>query len=299
MLQEGVWVVVPTPFDNDLQLDHDSLRRLVRHYAAAEVTGLTVLGVFGEAASLSMAERAAVLTTIANEVELPLVVGVTSMATAPLLDEVRMAQDLLGSRLAGVMVQVNSPSAATVSAHLGAVIAATGVGIVVQDYPAASGVTISAEALRQVIDATPGIVGVKAESPPTTLAIAALASSGVPIFGGLGGVGLLDELACGSSGAMTGFSFPEGMVECVRAYRRGGYREAHPAFAPYLPLVNFELHGKVALAVRKGCLRARGWIDNDAVRPPAMKLPSALEVSINQNVEFMQSVLKRPADRSP
>lgn len=283
--------MVPTPFDNDLQLDHGSLGRLVRRYTSAGVTGLVVLGVFGEASALSVSERAAVLATVAAAVDLPLIVGMTSLATAPLLDEVRAAKQALGSRLAGVMVQVNSASTNVVSAHLGAVAAAAGVGIVVQDYPGASGVKITADALRLVLDTTPGIVGVKAESPPTALTVSTLAGSGVPIFGGLGGVGLLDELACGSAGSMTGFSFPEAMVACVRAYRRGGYSEAHKAFSPYLPLVNFEMQAKYAIATRKGCLHARGWIDSGAVRPPVSPLPAALALPLNQHVEFMSSVL--------
>ena len=87
----------------------------------------------------------------------------------------------------------------------------------------------------------PFVAAVKAEAPPTPPAIATLtARLDVPVFGGLGGIGLLDELAAGSAGAMTGFSFPEGLLACVSAFRSGGYEAAREAFLPYLPLVNFE-----------------------------------------------------------
>lgn len=299
VLDKGVWGVVATPYDDELRLDPGSLRRLVAHYESIGVNGLTVLGVFGEAASLSRSERDEVLRTVRDEVGLPLVVGMTSLATAPLLDEVAATQYVLGDRLAAVMVQANSPSAAVVAAHLGAV-AATGTAIVVQDYPVASGVSIPAAELRTVVQAVPRIAAVKAEAPPTPPAIASLATLGVPVFGGLGGIGLLDELACGSAGAMTGFSYPEALIACVRAHADGGYREARTVFAPYLPLVNFEQQAKIALAIRKECLRFRGLIDTAAVRPPAASLPEALRTQLHRHMSYADTLLSKssPAKES-
>ncbi len=53
----------------------DSLARLVEHYEAIGATGLTVLGVFGEAAALTAEERRQVLETVVECTDLPLVVG--------------------------------------------------------------------------------------------------------------------------------------------------------------------------------------------------------------------------------
>lgn len=274
-LTPGVWGVVATPFAGPrLEVDTASLTRLVRHYAAAGVTGLTVLGVFGEAAQLSGEERATVLRTVLEAVQLPLVVGATALGTAPVIEEVRQARAIAGDRLAGAMVQVTSPRADVLREHLAAVHEATGAGLVVQDYPLASGVSIGSGQLTAGL--VPGVVAVKAEAPPTPVAVAALRDSGVPVFGGLGGLWLLDELAAGAAGAMTGFSFPEALIECTRAWAAGGYPAAREAFLPYLPLVNFEQQAGIALAIRKECLRQRGLIAQAAARPPATPLPDAL-----------------------
>ena len=277
-LAAGVWGVVATPFSGStLEVDEASLTRLVQHYEGIGVAGLTVLGVFGEAAHLASAERRAVLETVVDTVDLPLVVGATSLGTAPVIEEVRLAQEVVGNRLAGAMVQVCSGSAEVLNRHLRAIHEATGAGIVVQDYPLASGVTITSEALITAVRQLPFVVGVKAEAPPTTVAVAALSAAlDVPTFGGLGGIGLLDELAAGSAGAMTGFSYPEGLIACLDAWRDGGYEAARQAFLPYLPLVNFEQQAKVALAIRKECLRQRGLIMESSVRPPATSMPEAL-----------------------
>lgn len=281
-LSPGVWGVVATPFfGSAADVDETSLARLVEHYARIGVTGLTVLGVFGEAARLSTAERRAVLETVVDTVDLPLVVGATALATAPVIEEVELAKEVVGDRLAGAMVQVNSASPAVLGGHLRAVHEATGAGLVVQDYPLVSGVRIAPAALVAALGEAPGIVAVKAEAPPTSVGVAALtAELDVPVFGGLGGLGLLDELAAGAAGAMTGFSFPEGLLSCVQAFRDGGYPAAREAFLPYLPLVNFEQQATVALAIRKECLHQRGLINDSAVRAPAAVLPDSLSAQL-------------------
>src|SRR6478672_13539887 len=108
-LAPGVWGVVATPFQGStLDLDLDSLSDLVERYETIGATGLTVLGVFGEAAALTPAERRQVLEIAVECTELPLVVGVTALATRPAIEEIRAAQQAAGQRLAAVMVQANS-----------------------------------------------------------------------------------------------------------------------------------------------------------------------------------------------
>ncbi|GAB2680732.1 dihydrodipicolinate synthase family protein [Thalassiella azotivora] len=286
-LAPGVWGVVATPFNGStFDVDEGSLARLVEHYESIGVAGLTVLGVFGEAAALDTDERRSVLEAVCDTVELPLVVGATSLATAPVVEEVRLAQEVVGDRLAGAMVQVNSGNPTVLAKHLKAVHEATGAGIVVQDYPAVSNVRITPDALVTAIKDLDFVVAVKAEAPPTTVAIATLTKHlDVPVFGGLGGIGLIDELAAGSAGAMTGFSFPEGLQACVEAYRTGGYDAAREAFTPYLPLVNFEQQVGIALAIRKECLRRRGLVLEGGVRPPATPLPEALVDQLRRHVD--------------
>jgi 4-hydroxy-tetrahydrodipicolinate synthase len=298
VLSPGVWGVVATPFQGpDLALDEGSLAGLVRHFAATGATGLTVLGVFGEAAQLSAAERRTVLATVVDAVDLPLVVGSTALGTAPLLDELALIQEATGPRLAAAMVQVNTPRAEVLRRHLTAVHDATGLALVVQDYPVASGVRIGTDELAAALTGLPFVAAVKAESPPTTVAVAALTRQlDVPVFGGLGGLGLLDELAAGAAGAMTGFSFPEGLVACVQAWQEGGFPVARAAFAPFLPLIAFEQQPGIALAIRKECLRRRGLLAEAGVRPPAAAMPAALLDQLARQVDAVASAVPDRAE---
>ena len=290
LMQPGVWGVLATPFSGStLDLDDNGLAQLVEHADAAGVTGLTVLGVFGEAAKLSWAERRQVLETVLDTTDLPLVVGCTSLSTAPVIDEAAMAVELVGDRLAGVMVQVNSGNGTVIDTHLREVHEATGADVVVQDYPVVSGVTIAATVLGDVVAQSPHVTAVKAEAPPTPVAVAELTSRcAVPVFGGLGGINLLDELACGAAGAMTGFSYPEALVACVRAWDPANPAKSRAELLRYLPLITFEQQVGIALAIRKECLRRRGLIAESAVRPPGRSLPQSLVPVLSAHLDTLE-----------
>lgn len=278
-VQPGVWGVLATPFSRGgAALDEESLDREVRWYVEHGVTGLTALGVFGEAARLSPEERRRVVeVVVAARGELPVVVGVTALDTNGAIEEIGNFADVAGDALAGAMVQVNSSDPGQLVPHLEGINRSTGVSIVLQDYPAISGVRITPADLVMAVEWLSSVVAVKSESSPSPAAMAVLASGlKVPVFGGLGGTCLLDELALGSAGAMTGFSVPEGLVETVAAYRDGGYDGARAAWLPYLPLVNFEFQQGIALAIRKESLHQRGVLADASVRAPAKPMPDAL-----------------------
>lgn len=285
-LRRGVWGVLATPFTGgDLAVDPASLRRLARHYEAVGAVGLTALGVFGEAAALSSRERRLVLETLVESVALPLVVGVTSLGTAPAVEEIELAQAAVGDRLAGAMVQINSTDPEVLRHHLDA-LAGTGAALVVQDYPAASRVKIAPDQLVTALTGFTGIAAVKEESSPTAPVVARLvrAFPDVPVFGGLGGIGLLDELSCGAAGAMTGFAFPEGLKACIDAYAVGGYQAAREAFLPFLPLAAFEQQPGIGLAIRKVGLCRRGLIAESQVRLPSPPIPPSLSEQLDYHL---------------
>lgn len=278
-LEPGVWGVLPTPFDSDsLAVDEASLVDALKMFLDAGVTGVVALGVFGEAAQLTPSERAAIVAKSTSMVGPGrVVVGLTSTDTASALDEARVALTAAREPLAALMVQINSTSQDAVVAHLEAINADSGLPVVLQDYPVASGVRVTSQVILRVLERTDFVVAVKCESPPTSVAIAELAAhTSVSLFGGLGGIGLLDELQAGAAGAMTGFSYPEVLVSVVDAWRSGGFQAARAAIEPWLPLINYEAQVAVGLSIRKDNLRRRGVLGSAAVRPPALPYPVGL-----------------------
>ena len=278
-LQPGVWGVLATPFDGpDGRIDFESFVRQIELYRDVGAKGVVALGVFGEASKLTPTEQREVVDATASSAgELGVVIGVTALSTAPAIAQAASAVEVLGEALNGVMVLANSSNPAIVAAHFRAIHEATGTGIVIQDYPKSSGVRLSTPAAIDIIASCPFAVAMKAEAPPTAQAIADLtAATDVPVFGGLGGVGLLDELAAGAAGAMTGFSHPEGLIAAVDAFRTSGFAAAHEAYARWLPVANFEAQEGAALAIRKAILHQRGIIRDPATRQPAGRFPEQL-----------------------
>jgi 4-hydroxy-tetrahydrodipicolinate synthase len=277
VLEPGVWGILATPFrEHDLSLDLESLERLVRFYQDVGATGVVALGVLGEASRLSSAERGAVLRAVVKAARGTRVVsGISALATSPAIEEARQAAV---AGVQAVMVQVPTADPATLEAHLTAISEASGLGIVVQDHPASTGVTIPPQVLARAVKAAGVAVAVKSEAPPTAPNVAAFKEhmQDIPVFGGLGGVWLIDELIAGSAGAMTGFAAPEALVATVGAWQSAGYEAAARSYGAWLPLVVCEAHDKVSLAIRKEILRRRGLIESARVRPPGLPLPASM-----------------------
>lgn len=288
-LTRGVWGILATPFTATGHVDHTSMAQQVAMYRDVGAAGVVALGVFGEAAKLDATEKGAVVETVTQAAgDLPVVVGLASRATAPAIEEAHLVATAAAAPLAGMLVQVHDGDPEVVAEHFSAISAATATGIVVQDYPLVSGVRMSADALVTATLACDCAVAVKAEAPPTPPAVAALsARTGLPVFGGLGGVGLLDELAAGASGAMTGFSYPEGLVATVNAWFDEGFEAARAIWERWLPLANFEAQAGIALALRKEILHRRGVLGTARIRMPGRELPKSLLPLLDQHLSTL------------
>lgn len=290
-LEKGLWGVLATPFDNDLDVDFESLRNEVASFAEDGCGGLVALGVFGEAASLQPAEAAAVAQTVASTTDLPYVLGLSERHPDAVVAQALRLLAAVPRPPAALMAQVGDANPTVAAESLRRLHEETGIGVLIQDYPVVSGVSVTDEQVVALVQACPFAVGVKSETPPTSVAIAHLAPRlDVPVFGGLGGVGLLDELLAGSAGAMTGFSHPAVLASVLRAYKDGGFTAARDVFAPWLPLANFEGQLRVGLSIRKEVLRRRGVIAGARVRRPALSLPASLVPLLDQHLATLPVV---------
>ena len=214
----GVWNIVPTPFLDDGSLDEASLPTLTRFVAGCGVDGMTILGVLGEAAKLSDAERGVVIRgVLAAAGDLPVCVGVTHAATDRAIAYAREAAAAGAHSVMLAPPALARPNDDAVLAHYLAVAAAVDVPVVVQDHPASSGVTMSVGLLTTIADRAPNARVIKLEDEPSPPKIGRLlaARPDLRILGGLGAMMLLEELRRGAVGTMTGFGFPELLVEIV------------------------------------------------------------------------------------
>ena len=127
---------------------------------------------------------------------------------------------------------------------------------------------------------------IKLEDPPTPFKTSRIreAAQGMElgIFGGLGGVFLLEELMAGATGAMTGFAYPEILVKIVKKFHEGDLDGAAEAFYPFVPLMRFEFQEGLGMAIRKEVLKRRGVMDCADIRPPGARLDAATTAALDR-----------------
>ena len=268
----GVHWMLATPFHEDESIDLPGLGNLVDKAVSSGCEGMVCLGVTGEAARLTDGERCQLAEQVIQHSEgLPVTVGTTSGSTIAAIERSKEAQTL---GAAAVMVSpppMGKPNSEAVIGHYSRLADAIDIPIVVQDYPSTSGVHMSPEFIADLNNRVPAAQYLKLEDPPTPPKISAirkLVGDSMPIFGGLGGVFLLEELARGSAGAMTGFAYPEVLVDICRLMAEGDNKKAEELFARVLPLMLFEFQEGIGVGIRKYALKSRGFIECYKVRHP-------------------------------
>ncbi len=283
----GVYIIAATPFTDAGEVDHDSLRSLVDFYIGHGVTGLTILGMMGEANKMTPEERCAVIDTVLTRAGgVPVVVGVSDAGMANL---VRLARYAMDKGAAGVMVAPNAGPAREdrIEAYFQAVCQTLGpdVPVVFQDFPLATGLPVSPGLIRRLSTDCPQIVMLKHEDWPGLTKISALrqmeeapGTARLSILVGNGGLYLPQELQRGADGAMTGFAYPEALVQTVALHRAGEVDAAENLFDAYLPILRHEQQPGFGLGVRKYVLMRRGAIASAAARAPGPRL-SAVDIA--------------------
>jgi 4-hydroxy-tetrahydrodipicolinate synthase len=311
MALAGVFSVLPTPFDVSGDVDPDSLRRVIDLFLGGGVNGFTALGVTSEVARLTEAERDLTLDVVLSHVagRVPVVAGTTADGLRTCVEYSRRAKQA-GAAAVMIspprMVKINSDA---VVSHYAEVAAAVDLPIIVQDYPPISGYAMEPALLVRIAREVPAARTIKLEDPPTPvktsriLALAAELGVGGPaesnrgagearqalgIFGGLGGVFLLEELLAGAAGAMTGFAFPEILVRIVTLFRAGRIDDAADVFYRSVPLMRFEFQEGIGMAIRKEVLRRRGAIAHAGIRPPGAALDRSSKEALDRVMKWME-----------
>ena len=266
----GVVPIPVTTFGSDGALDLAGLRSQVEFCLGHGADGILYPGVVSEFYTLTDEERRTAVETVVDAVggQVPVAVGVTGASTETAVDFTRHAADL---EVAAVMTMVPyvqhffGPSAQFVGEHTRRV-ADVGVPVIMQN--ARVGFPLGAQALAEVVAAVPGVRYVKEESNPPTHGISAmvkaLGDSIEGVFGGIGGVYLVNELERGAIGTMPSPAFVDRIVGAYRTWAAHGADAAQEEIEAMGSLFTREVLYNVAF--HKEVLRRRGVISGSTVR---------------------------------
>jgi 4-hydroxy-tetrahydrodipicolinate synthase len=299
----GVYAIAPTPFDPSGAVDFGSIDRMMDFYIRCGVSGLTILGVMGEAPKLEAKESLEVVRRVLVRAgDLPIIVGVSAPGFAAMR---ALARESMAAGAAGVMIAppVSLRTDDQITGYYRQAAAAIGEGIpfVIQDYPLNFTVVMTPKVIREIVRENPSCVMLKHEDWPGLEKISALrgfqaggSMRPISILCGNGGLFLDFEMERGADGAMTGYAFPDMLVDVVNLSRAGARGRAHDLFDAHLPLLRYEQQPGVGLAVRKYVLQRRGAIASDAQRAPS----AALSAKARAEVDFLLERLARIDERA-
>lgn len=295
----GVYVIAVTPFTETGEIDYPSLDRVTDFYLGAGATGITILGMMGEAPKLTQAEARTVSERVIRRAgDVPVVVGVSAPGLAAIKE---LGQAVMDMGAAGVMIAPPG-SLKTDQQILGYYQQCTqtlgkDVPICLQDFPLATGVQISTELLGRIIEGVPEMVMLKHEDWPgldKVSAVRAAEAKGrrrISVLCGNGGVFLPEEMGRGADGAMTGFGYPEMLVTVCESVKRGDMDHAQDVFDAHLPLVRYEQQPGLGLSVRKYVLARRGAIASAALRKPGSTLNAATAAEVERLIARQEARL--------
>jgi 4-hydroxy-tetrahydrodipicolinate synthase len=304
----GVYLIAVTPFTDGGALDLGSTDRMVDFYLGCGATGLTILGILGEATKLTAEESRSFVRQVLARVNgrVPVVVGASSPGFAPMRE---LTQSVMDMGASGVMV---APPATVrtddqIVAYFDMVNETLGPQVpwVLQDHPVSTGVQMSTGVVLRILKASPTCVMLKHEDCPGLAKLSAIRAASTRgdvqrvsiLTGNGGGLFLPEELSRGADGAMTGFAYPEMMVEVCRAHAAGEVEHAHDLFDAYLPLARYEQQAGIGLAVRKHLMVQRGAIASAMVRKPGPGLSAADVADVARLVRRQERRLAELAQR--
>ena len=274
---KGVIAIATTPFDENNYIDYDSVESLANYYLESGVSGVTILGVMGEAHKLNIEEQKTLIKKYNDKLKdkVPVIVGVSN----PGIDNLELLSKFsMDAGASGVMISGNNglKNDDQIKSYFNQVLERTGdIPICLQDYPPTTNVYFSESVINNLIKEHSSIQMFKHEDCPGHNKLTRLIKyreenikRKYTIFVGNGGLYVPQELRRGADGIMTGFAFIEMLVNLFDLFNNDSKETSEDLFDQYLPLIRHEQQFGIGLALRKLVLQKRGIIKFSKVRAP-------------------------------
>lgn len=294
---KGVFIIAATPFTDDGALDLQSVDTLTDFYLGCGVHGFTLLGMMGEAHKLTAEESISVVNRVIGRAQgRQVIVGVSH---AGLENVRRLSHEAMIAGAAGVMVAPppGLKGDEGIYNYYAQAFQALGpdIPVVYQDYPQTTGVYLPANVFERLVDDFKQLVMLKHEDAPGLAKLTRIREGEkkpgrrrVSILVGNGGLYYPQEMRRGADGAMTGFAWPEMLVQVYDLFAKGKPEEAEDLFDIYLPLVRHEVQPAIGLALRKEVLFRRGAIKSPKQRAPGSSLTATDKAELDSLIARLE-----------
>jgi 4-hydroxy-tetrahydrodipicolinate synthase len=264
-----------TPMRPDGRVSQDAVTRLVDYLLAAGCDGLVVAGTTGEAPTLTPAETAELIATVARRARgrARVIAGAGSNDTADSAGQARRAEDAGADALLLVAPYYSRPTQAGVIAHSLAVADATALPVMLYDVPHRTGTQFSAAALVELAR-HPRVLAVKDAKGDLFEAVSVMAQTGLAYYCGIDELNL-PYLAAGASGVVSVAAnvVPAQITELVGAVGRGDLPRARAINRSLVPLIDAVMRTSQGPIMAKAALAELGILEHATVRLPLLESP--------------------------
>jgi 4-hydroxy-tetrahydrodipicolinate synthase len=283
----GVVPPIPTPF-LDGKVDLTSLRRVL-DYLHASVDGVLVGGSTGETPSLTVAEREAIIRTVATHLDGDRFL-VVSIADNSIENTKRLAA--VAAECGAALLVLSCPSyfpndLGMLEAYFGAVAAFSSGDLCLYDNPMTSKTWLSVHDIHALVAAVPRLNHVKLTDPTREKAARLRERESLRVFAGDDSV-LWHHLDCGADGVMTAIPLirPEVTARMWRAVAEGQSRAAYAEYRGLSHFIHIGLSAPDYPAVVKTVLHERGVLASSELRPPLLPLTPGRHSEIFQALDI-------------
>lgn len=158
----GYAPALPTPFDDDGNIDVEAFEQFCDRQLGHGATALVVCGTTGEAPTLSPAEHHELIRRAVGVARgrVPVVAGAGSNSTAHAVELTRDAEAAGADAILSVVPYYNKPTQAGLDAHFRKIAGATGRPVILYDVPSRTGCGLADETIARLAE-LPTIIGLK------------------------------------------------------------------------------------------------------------------------------------------
>lgn len=253
----GIFPIVATPFDEEGQLDEESLRKLVNYLIENGTHGLAPAGGSAECYDLTVEERGRITDLVIDETKgrVPILVGTSSDGTEK-SKGLSVYAERAGADGVFVMPPVGSElDEEGVFAHYCTIAEAIGIPVMIHTTA-----KMSVDLIARMVRELPNVEYVKEEMSPTGIKITEIieATEGeAKVFSGCDQI--MIELAREAVGAIPGSVGVPSYARIFDLYQAGDHRAARAEYARMLPLTHWRglshLEATKEFLCRKGIFR--------------------------------------------
>lgn len=282
---QGIYVPVITPFTKDNQLDIPSFRNYITHMANSGIHGLVINGTTGESPTVSWDEVEQLVQVTKETLQsinktIPIVVGTGTNDTASTVKRTQMAGELGADAVLVVTPYYNRPTEEGIYEHF-RVTAEVGVPIIVYEIPARTGVRVSVDTMKRIMNLD-GVIGLKDSTNGVELMSELVRSGSKPILCGDDAF-FYDMLSEGAAGGMLASANinTEQFIEVYDRFKNGDKEGSREQFTRVAPFID-HLFAEPAPAMIKWLLVNQGIITSDQLRLPLMPASEQLKAKMDE-----------------